>query len=158
MNVAIRSRADASRPFGTFTRPFWLGEELAALGHAVVHFCISEPAQEGLKARYYRNGSELLSGAWTGIQGTVGNTFRLFDAKPDVLYVHQSTNLGFLGPRIFHLYPTIVDVHGSEPLELKAFGQLRRAGKARLLEAAVLCSANCVVAASTELRQFLLEE
>ena len=158
MKVAIRSRADASRPFGTFTRPFWLGEELAILGNEVVHFCVSHPAEAELKAKYYRIGPELLSGAWTGMQPTVDNAFRLIEGKPDVLYVHQSTNLGFLAPRFFHLYPTVVDVHGSESLELKAFGHPKRAGRARLLEAAVLRAANCIIAASAELRLFLVEE
>src|SRR5438132_11689541 len=122
MNVAIRSRADASRPFGTFTRPFWLGEELAVLGQNVVPFCVSQPAEAELKGTYFRTGPELLSGAWTGIQATVHNTLQLLGAKPDLLYVHQSTNLGFLSPRFLHLYPTVVDVHGSESLELRAFG------------------------------------
>jgi len=37
------SRADSKRPFGSFTRPVWLGEELASMGLEVTYFC-TEPS------------------------------------------------------------------------------------------------------------------
>lgn len=72
--------------------------------------------------------------------------------------MHRTINLNFLAPRILHLYPTFLDAHGSEYMEYKAFGKVEKAAQAHVLEAAALRTATGVIAASEELRQFILTE
>src|SRR5205809_8002284 len=127
LSIAISSWADASRPFGDFTRPVWLGEELAVLGHEVSHFCPGPPILENSRVEYVRvpgpalrpppesadrQFHPLLNLVRTSPQ-RVGPFLKLLEISPDLLYVHGTINLGFFLARAAHVFPTIVDAHGS---------------------------------------------
>ncbi len=51
----------------------------------------------------------------------------------------------------------MLDAHGSEYMEYEAFGEVRKAAQARLLEAFTLRTSDAVIAASDELRDFLIQ-
>lgn len=88
----------------------------------------------------------------------VGSLLSLLKWKPDLLYVHQTTNLGFLAARLIVATPTFLDAHSSVAMEARAFGRedlIRRLGWRERLSIRTTCG---IIAASHELRDFLLKE
>ncbi len=129
---------------------------MAKRGHQVLHFCPVPPRGDHLRADYERVRflGTREAGLWPAVDPST--TIKILEARPDVLYVHRTVNLSALPPRLLRLIPTIVDAHGSEYMEYQAFGELRKAAQARLLEQFTLRTADAVIAASDELRDFLI--
>lgn len=152
MRVCIVSFADANAPYGGFTRPVWLGEELAGLGHDVLHLCPGPPAIAGSLVEYRPIAKSVLA---TPFRSLFQHNVHLLLERSDVLYVHQLANLHFLPLRCSHVMCTVLDAHGSAVMENEALGRQMVADKYQLLESVSVWASSAVVAASVELEHFV---
>src|SRR5207253_4556930 len=81
----------------------------------------------------------------------VGPFLKLLEISPDLLYVHGTINLGFLLARAAHVFPTILDAHGSVATDNPIHSAPGPKSATSLAESYAVRTANGTVAASMEL-------
>jgi hypothetical protein len=116
MRVLVVSNLDSARPFGQFTRPFYLGREIARLGEEVANLGIDcERVDFGPTTEF-----DDLS-----VRSRVRAVRRAVrEFRPDVLYAHQNAPalaalLGAEG------VPVVADFHSVASIELTGSAKLR---------------------------------
>jgi len=151
MKILIASNMDSGKPYGNFTRPFYLGQELSK--HAEVlqlgYDCSRVYYAPSLSAKSY----------------SVLNYIKFIrrasrDFRPDIIYSQE--NRPNISSYIFsHLrggYRHVFDFHASPAFEYKENGFALKRIRAATIEKKLLSSGNAIILASDYLKKTIIRE
>lgn len=153
MKVLIVSNLDSSRPFGNFTRPFFLGRSMAELGVTVANVGL-DPSGIDFGPTWRTRAKPL-----PAMARQVAHASRSF--QPDVIYAHE------MRPALASLLaradaPVVADFHSLPSVELAGFARdaagrqaaalWAASARLRLSEEAVARLADALVTAGDEVR------
>lgn len=151
LRIMMLSNADVKAPYGQYTRPTHIADELARCGNTVVHFC--RETEERSRGNVKIMPKALKGGG--GFFRRISGAYRLMKAikafGPDVIYSHEPNN-GLIAERLAGTMnlPWVFDSHGSITFEQENYGD--DIAGAREIEARVLSRSMAVIVASTDLK------
>lgn len=158
------SLADKKQPYGSTTRPFYLGENLSKAGCQILHICESNPIHRknvdtvsvgdcGFSLLNYAGSSK------RKIRTLISERIKTF--APDVIYAHQIVCAN-IGLRLRHKLcrPHVYDAHSSVALEMPANTNIPLKKKLWLIvnEIIILKFTNKIIAPSADLKNFLVKK
>jgi glycosyltransferase involved in cell wall biosynthesis len=157
MRICMFSIADINQPYGSTTRPYFLGKHLARQGIGLVHICERLSGSEGhmkiISCQDYAGKSK------SEVARLLSEQCRQF--SPDLIYSHQAFS-AWTGLKLGRLLkkPHVFDAHSSLAQELPTFTGLPLKVKIWRItcEVVALRRSDRIIAPSPELKAFFVKK
>ncbi len=150
MKILVVSNMDSQQPYGNFTRPFYIGLELAKVAD------VYQIGYDCSRVKYSPSFS-LFSHSVIRYMQAITRSVRQF--KPDIIYSQENRpNLGSFLYSLGDNRPiSIYDFHSSPAYEYMLDGQRLKELRALLIEKALLLRKNIVTVAGENVREMLIK-